>query len=47
MFRALKGATATPRRRSQRQIAVAIQLLPTWDPVPPTIMHFAAMSYPG
>ncbi len=47
MFWALKGATDKPRRRSQRQIAVAIQLLPTCEPVPPTIMHFAAMSYPG
>ena len=36
MFCALKGATRTPRRRSHAQIAVVIQLLPTWDAVPPT-----------
>ena len=35
MFCALNGATATPRRRSHAQIAVAIQLLPAFDEVPP------------
>lgn len=36
MFCALKGATDTPRLRSQAQIAVVIQLLPAFDDVPPT-----------
>jgi hypothetical protein len=36
MFCALKGATRSPRRVSSRQIAVAIQLFPTLEPVPPT-----------
>src|SRR5262249_36418764 len=36
MFCALNGATATPFRRSHAQIAVAIQLLPAFDDVPPT-----------
>src|ERR1044072_5248200 len=35
MFCALNGATDTPRRRSHAQIAVAIQLLPALDDVPP------------
>ena len=35
MFCALNGATRTPRRRSQAQIAVVIQLLPAFDEVPP------------
>ena len=41
MFCALNGATRTPRRRSHAQTAVAIQLLPTWEAVPPTIRRFA------
>lgn len=36
MFCALNGATRVPRRAKSRQIAVAIQLLPTLEPVPPT-----------
>src|SRR5438874_13144662 len=36
MFCALNGATATPFRRNQAQIAVTIQLLPALDDVPPT-----------
>ncbi len=36
MFCALNGATDTPRRRSQAQIAVTIQLLPAFEDVPPT-----------
>ena len=36
MFCALNGATDTPLLRSQAQIAVAIQLLPAFDDVPPT-----------
>src|SRR6266511_2640501 len=35
MFCALNGATDTPRLRSHAQIAVAIQLLPALDEVPP------------
>jgi hypothetical protein len=35
MFCALNGATATPWLRSHAQIAVAIQLLPAFDDVPP------------
>ena len=35
MFCALKGATDTPLRRRCAQIAVAIQLLPAFDEVPP------------
>ena len=35
MFCALKGATRTPCRRSHAHIAVAIQLLPAWEDVPP------------
>jgi hypothetical protein len=35
MFCALKGATDTPFARSHAQIAVAIQLLPALDEVPP------------
>ncbi len=38
MFCALNGATGTPRRRSHAQIAVAIQLLPAFDDVPPMKM---------
>jgi hypothetical protein len=41
MFCALNGATRKPRRRSKRQIAVAVQLLPAWDDVPTTIMALA------
>ena len=41
MFCALNGATRMPRRRSQAQIAVAIQLLPACDETPPTKMGFA------
>jgi hypothetical protein len=37
MFCALNGATLIPRLWSDRQIAVAIQLLPTCDAVPATI----------
>jgi hypothetical protein len=36
MFCALNGATATPRPLSQAQMAVAIQLLPAFEDVPPT-----------
>ena len=36
MFCALNGATATPCRRKEAQIAVTIQLLPEFDDVPPT-----------
>ncbi len=36
MFCALNGATDTPRRRSHAQMAVAIQLLPAFEDVPPT-----------
>ena len=36
MFCALKGATDRPRFLSQAQMAVAIQLLPAFDDVPPT-----------
>src|SRR2546425_4630456 len=36
MFCALNGATATPLLRSHAQIAVAIQLFPALDDVPPT-----------
>ncbi len=36
MVCALKGATRTPRRRNQAQMAVVIQLLPAFDDVPPT-----------
>src|SRR5687768_10371362 len=36
MFCALKGATESPRCLSQAQMAVAIQLLPAFDEVPPT-----------
>jgi hypothetical protein len=36
MFCALNGATRTPRRLNQAQIAVVIQLLPLFDAVPPT-----------
>jgi hypothetical protein len=36
MFCALNGATRTPRRRNHAQIAVAIQLFPACDDVPPT-----------
>ena len=36
MFCALNGATDTPLLRSHAQIAVAIQLLPALDEVPPT-----------
>ena len=35
MFCALNGATDSPRCRSHAQIAVAIQLLPAFDEVPP------------
>src|SRR5256885_9797942 len=35
MFCALNGATDTPLPRSHAQIAVAIQLLPAFDDVPP------------
>src|SRR3569833_4777656 len=35
MFCALNGATRTPLRRSQAQIAVVIQLLPACEEVPP------------
>jgi hypothetical protein len=45
MFCALNGATRTPRRRSERQIAVAIQLLPAWDDVPTTIMALACTRF--
>ena len=38
MFCALNGATRQPRSRSQAQIAVAIQLFPAFDVVPPTKM---------
>ena len=43
MFCALKGATRQPRRARERQIAVAIQLFPTWDAVPATIKARAIM----
>jgi hypothetical protein len=36
MFCALNGATDTPRRCSQAQIAVTIQLFPAFEEVPPT-----------
>lgn len=36
MFCALNGATAMPWRCSQAQIAVAIQLFPAFEEVPPT-----------
>jgi hypothetical protein len=47
MFCALNGATATPRRRSHAQTAVAIQLLPAFDEVPPMNSGFAATSGPS
>src|SRR4051812_29645035 len=46
MFCALNGTTATPRWRSHAQIAVAIQLLPAFDEVPPTKIAFALMRAP-
>ena len=36
MFCALKGATESPRPLSHAQMAVAIQLLPAFEEVPPT-----------
>ena len=36
MFCALNGATDTPLRRRCAQMAVAIQLLPAFEDVPPT-----------
>jgi hypothetical protein len=39
----LNGATRTPRRRSEAQAAVAIQLLPAFDEVPPKKIGVAAM----
>jgi hypothetical protein len=36
MFCALNGATDTPLLLSHAQIAVTIQLLPTFEAVPPT-----------
>ncbi len=36
MFCALNGATDTPLRRRWAQMAVAIQLLPAFEDVPPT-----------
>ena len=44
MFCALNGATATPRRRSHAHSAVAIQLLPAFDDVPPTKIGLARIS---
>src|SRR5260370_5357087 len=41
MFCALNGATRKPRRFRTRQIAAAVQLLPTWDAVPPTKIALA------
>ena len=43
MFCALNGATRNPRRRKWRQMAVAIQLLPTCDAVPATMSARAAI----
>jgi hypothetical protein len=43
MFCALNGATETPRRRSAAQIAVAIQLLPALEEVPPMNRGCAGM----
>jgi len=47
MFWALNGATATPRERSHAQIAVAIQLFPAFDEVPPTKTARALTAAPG
>src|SRR5258708_38772300 len=44
MFCALNGATRTPRLRRCAQIAVAIQLLPACDDVPPTKMGIALIA---
>src|SRR3954463_4100961 len=43
MFCALNGATRRPMRRRYRHTAVATQLLPTWEPVPPMNMGLAVM----
>jgi len=44
MFWALKGATRTPRRRSEAHIAVAVRLLPAHEDVPATISVFIRRS---
>lgn len=45
MFCALKGATLRPRRVSSLHNAVAIQLLPTFEAVPPTKIARAMLFY--
>ena len=44
MFCALNGATRSPIRRRYRHNAVATQLLPTWEPVPPIKIGLAVMN---
>lgn len=44
MFCALNGATRSPRRTSRRHSAVAIQLLPALELVPPTKIALAIAS---
>lgn len=46
MFCALKGATRRPRRARSRQKAVAIQLLPALEPVPPIKIAWAGAGEP-
>ena len=43
MFWDLKGATRTPCCRKMRQSAVVMRLLPTWEPVPRTMMAGVGM----
>ncbi|HEX3703619.1 MAG TPA: hypothetical protein VHU82_09820 [Vicinamibacterales bacterium] len=47
MFCALNGATDTPLSLSQAQMAVAIQLFPAFDEVPPTNNGRALTGFSG